>query len=54
MSENLVEAVVRDLDELRYPVKPGMTCVIEPGMTVCGRAGYDVRGDLDLTKSSPT
>ena len=45
MSENLVEAVVSDIDKLRYPIKPGMTCVIEPGMTVCGRVGYDLMGD---------
>ena len=25
MSENLVEAVVNDIDKLRYPVEPGMT-----------------------------
>ena len=31
-----------------------MTCVIEQGMTVFGQSGYDVCGDPDPTKSSPT
>ena len=36
MSENLVEAVVNDIDKLRYPVEPGMTIrlgvTFKPGM----------------------